>query len=141
MSKVISLRLKDDQVARLEREAHRLGRPPSQTAAILLEEALREREFPYIQFRDTVIGRQAFMAGTRIKVWMVESLARAYERDVTKVAEHLDEPIPKIEAALDYARTFPEEMERAIAENHPSLEELKRKLPNLEIFAVDATTP
>ena len=133
MSKVVSMRLRDDQVKRLDRIAGRLKRPPSQTAALLLEEALRLQEFPDIVFKDTIIEREAFLTGTRIKVWQVEELARVYDRDLAKVAEHLDEPVHRIEAAIAYAQAFPDEMETAIAGNSRSYEELKRILPNLKL--------
>jgi hypothetical protein len=60
VSKVVSLRLRDDQVERLQRTARYLGRSPTETAALLLEESLREREFAGIEFRDSPVGRQAF---------------------------------------------------------------------------------
>ncbi len=75
MSKVLSLRLKDDQIERLARAARRLGRTPSETAALLLEESLREREFTFIEFRDSPVGRQAYLKGTRLAVWQVTALA------------------------------------------------------------------
>src|ERR687887_152608 len=90
VSKVISLRLKDDQVQRLERAARRLGRSPSEAAALLLEESLRQREFAFIEFRDSPVGRQAYLQGTRLTVWQVVSLARTYGGDVAQTAAHLD---------------------------------------------------
>ena len=36
------------------------------------------RDFPGITFRDTGIGRQAYLRGTRLAVWMVALVARAY---------------------------------------------------------------
>ena len=69
MSKVVSMRLKDEQVDRLERAARRLGRSPSEAAALLLEEALRQRDFALIEFRDSPVGRQAYVHGTRLAVW------------------------------------------------------------------------
>ncbi len=46
MSKVVSMRLEDDQMERLKRAARQLGRTPAETASLLLEESLREREHP-----------------------------------------------------------------------------------------------
>ena len=45
MSKVVSFRLNEDQVERLHRAAHRSGRKVSETAALMIEEGLRKREF------------------------------------------------------------------------------------------------
>jgi hypothetical protein len=71
MSKVMSLRLKDEQVTRLQQAARSLGRSPSQAAVLLLEEALRARDFAFVEFRDSAFGRQAFLQGTRLAVWQV----------------------------------------------------------------------
>jgi uncharacterized protein (DUF433 family) len=137
MSKVVSLRLKDQQMERLQRAARQMGRTPSATAALLLEEALREREFAYIEFRDTVVGRQPYIRGTRLAIWQVVSLARNFDGDVDATASYLDIPKVAVQAALGYAAAFSQEIEDTIADAHPTLEELKRILPNLEVFTVD----
>src|SRR5205814_401430 len=95
MIRVVSLRLRNDQMERLQRAATRLGRSPSQSAALLLEESLRQRDYPFIEFRDSPAGRQAYLQGTRIAVWHVASIAREYEADASKVAAHLE--IPEIQ--------------------------------------------
>ena len=69
MSRVMSLRLQDSQIERLNRAARSSGRTASETAAILLEEALRQREFAFIEFRDSPVGRQAYLQGTRLAAW------------------------------------------------------------------------
>ncbi len=138
MSKVISLRLKDDQYDRLQRAARRLGRSPSESAVTLLEEALRQREFAFIEFRDSPVGRQAYLQGTRLAVWQVEWLARDYGRDLTKMAENLGIPSERFAAALNYAAAYPAEIEAAISENDVSPEALRRLIPNLEIVDIRA---
>ena len=82
MDRTITLELDDRQSERLERAAKQLGRTPVETIGLLLEEALREREFPLIEFRDTVVGREAFLRGTRLKVWMLVDIARSVGGDV-----------------------------------------------------------
>jgi uncharacterized protein (DUF433 family) len=138
MSKVVSLRLKDQQMERLERAARRLGRTPSETAALLLEESLREREFAFIEFRDSFVGRQAYIKGTRITVWQLVDIARSFG-DVGETAANLEIPAVAVSAALAYAAAYPEEIESAIADNSPSIDELKRLIPNLHIRTVDAS--
>lgn len=133
-SKVLSMRLREEQMARLQRVARRLGRTPSETAALLLEESLREAEFAYIQFRDSAVGRQAYIQGTRLPVWHVVSINRGYGGDVEKTAKHLVWLPIYVEAALNYAAAFPEEIEAAIKDNDKGYEELKRIVPNLELF-------
>ncbi len=137
MSKVVSLRLKEDQVERLERAARRLARSPSSAAVVLLEEALRQRDFPFIEFRDTMVGRQAYIKGTRLQVWMVKLIANDLDGDAQKVADYLGVPAIEIEAALRYSETYRDEIDAAIADNDRGPEELKKLIPNLEVFTVD----
>ena len=141
MSKVISLRLKDDQMQRLERAARRLGRTPSEAAALLLEESLRQREFAFIEFRDSPVGRQAYLQGTRLTVWQVVSLARIYGGDVAQTAAHLELPAVYITAALRYATAYPAEIDAAIADNACTPADLTQLIPNLEVIEVDAAAP
>ena len=103
MSKVLSLRLKEDQVERLERAARRWGRSPSSAAVLLLEEALRQREFPYVEFRDSVVGRQAYLNGHRLSVWQIEWIARYFDHDAGKTADYLRLRPVQVEGALSYA--------------------------------------
>jgi uncharacterized protein (DUF433 family) len=125
---------------RLERAARRLGRTPSETAALLLEESLREREFAFIEFRDSFVGRQAYIKGTRITVWQLVDIARSFG-DVGETAANLEIPAVAVSAALAYAAAYPEEIESAIADNSPTIDELKRLIPNLHIRTVDASAP
>jgi uncharacterized protein (DUF433 family) len=134
VSKVVSIRLKDEQYQELLRMARQERRTPSATAALLIDRELRERAFPLIEIRDTVVGEQAFLRGHRIKVWQVISLLRAYDGDVASVVDHLEEPRELIEAAIAYAARFPEETDAAIADNSTSVEELRKLLPNLRVF-------
>src|SRR5688500_3113700 len=132
MSKVVSIRLKDEQYEELLRVARCERRTPSATAAWLLDRELRERAFPLIEIRDTIVGPLAFLRGHRTKVWHVIWLLRGYDGDVDSVVEHLEEPRESIEAAIAYAQRFPDEIEHAIAENRRVSDELQRTLPKLE---------
>ena len=58
-SKVVSLRLKGEQVERLERTARRLGRTVAETAALLIEESLRQREVASVEFKDSAVPSTA----------------------------------------------------------------------------------
>ncbi len=51
MSKAITVRLKDDQLAALQEAARELRQSPSRVAATFVDEALRERVFTSIEFR------------------------------------------------------------------------------------------
>ena len=138
MSKVISLRLKDYQVESLARAARRMGRSPSETAAILLSEALRQRDFPFIEFRDSPVGRQAYLQGTRLTIWQIVEIARDYGGSIASTAEHVDTPKIQIAAALKYAAAFPEEIEAAISDNEWSADHIEQLVPNVKVMNVDA---
>ena len=140
MSTVISMRFGEDQIERLGRLARQIGKTPSETSALLVEEALRESEFGDIDFRSSPVGRQAYIQGPRLAVWQVVSIARSYGTDVERTADHLEWSRFRVEAALNYATTYPNEIETALAENAAcDFESLKRLLPHAEEFVfVDA---
>jgi hypothetical protein len=66
---VVSMRLPADCSNRLKRMANRHGWTPSDTSARLVEEGLRRSEFAYIDFRDSAVGRQAYLQGSTLAVW------------------------------------------------------------------------
>ena len=141
MSKVksISVKLNDEQIARLDHAAQQAGQTRAEMAATLLEEAFRLAEFPFVQFRDWGAGREAFLVGTRLRIWWVARLVRELGGDTTYVAKNWDLRETEVKGAVAYAEAFPDEMEAAERANDVSIEELKRKLPNLEVFTVDLT--
>jgi uncharacterized protein (DUF433 family) len=134
-STVISLRVSKDQAARLQRKARHLGCSPSETGALLLEECLRRDEFAFIDFRDSAVGRQAYIQGTRLAVWMVVKIARTYGGDANQAAEHLQRSPMQVQAALNYAKAFPQEIEAAI-QDHDSYDfgKTSRSLPQARLF-------
>ena len=94
-------------------------------------------EFPLIEFRDSPVGRQAYIQGSSLAVWEVMMIARDYNGDATAVARHLRWPEEKVRAAFNYTKAFPDEINQAIAENDAmDFEALKRVLPQIEVFIV-----
>jgi len=135
MSHVVSIRLPDEQAKRLKRQARRMQRPPSEAARMLLDEALRQADFPLIEFRDSPIGRQAYIKGGRVQVWMVVSIAEGYKNNLKKTAKHLQCPEEWVEAAYAYARAFPKEIRDAIEDNDAMTpEKFREKYPTLVPF-------
>jgi uncharacterized protein (DUF433 family) len=127
---VISMRLPADSGNRLKRMANRHGWTPSDASARLVEEGLRRSEFAFIDFRDSAAGRQACIQGSTLAVWEVLLLVQSYKGDVAAVAKHLKWPEAKVQAAINYAKAFPEETEGAVSENAAvDFEALKRMLP------------
>ena len=70
------MRIEGSQEERLGKMARRLGRSPSETSAMLVEEGLRRSEFAFMDFGDTPAGRHAFIQGTRLSVWMTVKIGR-----------------------------------------------------------------
>src|SRR5271165_3931787 len=132
---VVSMRLPAESGNRLKRMASRHGWTPSDASARLVEEGLRRSEFAFIDFRDSAAGRQACIQGSTLAVWEVMLLVRSYQGNVPAVAKHLRWPEAKVEAAVNYAEVFPEEIEEATSENHAAdFETLKRMLPQATEF-------
>jgi len=133
VSKVVSMRIADEQVERLQRVARRMGRTTSETGALLIEEGLRQSEFGHIEFRDSVVGRQAYLRGTSLAVWEVVSIAKRFDLDTNATANNLEWPLYRVKAALHYAAAFPNEIEAALADNDTySFETLRNILPQAE---------
>ncbi len=140
-SMVISMRLPAKSGQRLKRMARQHGWTPSDVSARLVEEGLRRSEFAFIDFRDTSTGRQACVQGSSLAVWEVMLLVRDYQNDVAAVAKHLRWPEAKAQAAINYSKTFPEEINNALADNGAvDFESLSRMLPQAKEFVLTERT-
>lgn len=129
-STVVSMRLSPESGNRLKRMASHHGWTASDAGARLVEEGLRRSEFALIDFRDSAVGRQAYIQGSSLAVWEVVLLVRSYKGNPSAVARHLKWPEAKVHAAINYAKAFPEEIENALSENAAmDFESLKRMLP------------
>lgn len=135
-SVVVSMRLPADSGKRLKQMATRHGWTASDAGARLVEEGLRRSEFAFIDFRDSAAGRQAYIQGSTLAAWEVVQLVRSYNEDAAAVAKHLHWPQTKVEAAINYAEAFTEEVEKALSENAATdFNALKRMLPGATKFA------
>ena len=131
---IISLRLPESRKATLQRFARRAGKKPAELGAQFLDEALRTVEFPHIEFRDSPVGRQAYVRGHSLAVWRVVELSRAYRGNPTQTAKHLQWPETVVQAAISYSTVFPEEIEHAIQDNASiTAGDLARMVPGLKI--------
>lgn len=136
-SMVVSMRLTEESGQRLKRMARRHGWTPSDTSARLVEEGLRRSEFALIDFRDSPVGRQAYIQGSTLAVWEVMMIVRAYKGSAKKAGEHLEWPEARVQAAVNYRDAYPEEIDEALAENDAmDFAALKRILPNLQEIRV-----
>ena len=94
-------------------------------------------EFAHIEFRNSPVGRQAYIKGSTLAVWEVISVAESYQLDVKQTARYLNWTEVRVQAALNYAEAFPEEIGFAIEDNDAAdFDALNRLLPNLESFSV-----
>jgi uncharacterized protein (DUF433 family) len=134
---VLTFRFHREEAEQLRDLARRSGSEPTQVGARFVVEGLRRAHFTGIDFRDTPVGRQAYLAGTRLAVWMVVAIIRSYGNHLPAAAKHLRKPTLLLEAALNYARAYPEEIEAAIRRNESvSAEELRRLLPGMRTIQV-----
>ena len=139
MSQVISTRLPDRTAERLKQLARRLGKTPSETGAILIEESLRESEFPYIEFRHSPLGRQPYLKNSSLALWEVIQIAQSYGLDEEKTAAHFHRPLEWVRSALLYAEAYRSEVQTAISDAQAMNETtIKRLLPQLETMTVSA---
>ncbi|HZO89142.1 MAG TPA: hypothetical protein VFB38_12465 [Chthonomonadaceae bacterium] len=138
MSQVLSLRLPDALVERLDRFARRQGNRMTRTKAglLLLDEALRENEFASIEFRDSPVGRQAYMKDSGLAVWEVILIAQHHEMDAERVAHYFQRPVEWVKAALNYYEAYREEIDQMIEDNRLGYDALKRLLPNLRLVEI-----
>ena len=124
------MRLPVESSKRLKRMANRHGWTASDASARLVEEGLRRSEFAFVDFRDSAAGRQAYIQGSSLAVWEVILLVRSYKNRAKAVAVHLRWPEAKVQAAINYAAAFQDEIELALTENEAAnLEDIRRLLP------------
>src|SRR5437667_7542172 len=90
------------------------GRTPSDLLAEYAEEIARRQRFCHIEFRDTPLGRMAYVEGTRSAVWLVNDLVRQNKGDTRKIARLHGWTETKVRAAVNYAEAYPEEIEPLI---------------------------
>lgn len=137
MSKVVSTRLAANTEARLQRLARRLGKTTSETGAMLIEESLRQNEFAYIEFRNSPIGRQAYMKNSNLAVWQVMMLAQKLNNDIAAIANHLQKSTPWVQAAFNYAEAYDSEIDLAIQDDLAiNYTTIKRLLPQTELLLI-----
>lgn len=127
---MINVELRDEQAVRLDRFATGLCKSRGEATAQLIEEGLRHAEFPAIEFRDSLVGRQAYLVGSRLAIWEVLMIAEGYGLDVSATAQHLQLEQERASQALRYASAFEAEVRYALEENRSiSAEKLRASLP------------
>jgi uncharacterized protein (DUF433 family) len=129
----VSVRLDKSVLAAIRAQARMTGKPLSRVIREMLELMLRMQRFPGIVFVEGPAGRRAHLAGTGLDVWEVIGLLREYQAAST-IREYFPQLSPiAIQVARAYAEAYPEEINTFLTLNDQSPEQMKRKLPWLEV--------
>src|SRR5438445_4825607 len=129
----VSVRLDKSVLAAIRAKARATDKPLSRVIREMLELMLRMQQFPGIVFVEGPAGRRAHVAGTGLDVWEVIRLLQEYQA-VSKLREAFP-PLSTIaiQVAKAYAEAYPEEINTFLALNNQSPEQLRKKLPWLEV--------
>lgn len=107
--------------------------PPTTLGAQFIAEGLRAARFPGIEFRNTPLGRMAYLKNSRLAVWLVRELVRQ-AGSTAKLARLIGRSAIQLEGALLYAKAFPEEMDAAARLNKRAPGALDETLPGHSVF-------
>jgi len=135
MSKTATLSVKLTLAERkdLNDLSHFRGTPPTALGAQFIAEGLRVARFPGIEFRNTPLGRMAYLKNSRLAVWLLRELVRQ-TGSVKKVAKLIGRSAVQLEGALLYARAFPTELDAAARLNKRAATALDEILPGHTVF-------
>lgn len=127
-SRPFSIRLSQTTDRFVAAEAQRTRRSKGAIVEALTEEAARMRRFPGIAFRGEDAMREAWVIGTGLDVWELIEMLQDHGSVERLVAETAT-PERAVELARAYHAGYPEEIDRAIAENRRPLSELRELYP------------
>jgi hypothetical protein len=132
----ISLRIKAEVKRELEQIARRFGTTAATLGADYLTQGVRTSAHPSIEFRQTPIGRMAYVRGVRLPVWLALDTIEECKGEVSKAARLLSLPVLLLNSAIAYAKAFPEEIAADREAGHASLDDLERLVPNHSFLRV-----
>lgn len=127
-SRPFSIRLSQTTDRFVTAEAQRTRRSRGAIVEALTEEAARMRRFPGIAFRGEDAMREAWVIGTGLDVWELIEMLQDYG-SVERLVAGTEIPARAVELARAYQTGYPEEIDRAIAENRRPLSELRELYP------------
>ena len=107
---VMTVRLPKDLGRGVDRYSAQTGHKPAQLGAMAVDEFMRRRSFPLIDFRETAVGRVAYVKGTRLAVYWLTDAIKRLRGNVQRAAESWGLSPEKVRAALQYAETYPKEI-------------------------------
>jgi uncharacterized protein (DUF433 family) len=132
-SQPFSLRLDASLDARITREAQRTRRSKGAVLESLADEAMRARRYPGLAFRGSDWNRRPWVIGTALDVWEIIDALRDFGTPDQLLAES-DLTEVQLSLALAYYDEFHDEIDRAIAENRRSPDELRREYPTIDVL-------
>src|SRR6266496_1217719 len=106
----MTVRLPKDLGLGVERYSARTGHKPAKLGALAVDEFMRRRSFPLIDFRETAAGRVAYVKGTRFAVYWLASAIKRLCGNIEKASLTWSLSLEKIRAALHYAESYPREI-------------------------------
>lgn len=136
-SEPFSIRLSPRLNSLVAEEAKRTQRSKGAIIERLADEALRCRRFPGIAFREEDWNRRAWVIGTALDVWEIIQALEDFGWSVARMASESDLEERQIEIAVAYHKEYPEEIDRAVAENRRPIEELRKLYPSIDVLIAD----
>ena len=106
----MTVRLTKELGLGVERYSAQTGHKPAKLGALAVDEFMRRRAFPLIDFRETSAGRVAYLKGTRLAVYWLADAVKRLSGDIEKAAETWELSLEKVRAALHYAEAYPREI-------------------------------
>lgn len=135
-TKPLSLRVPAQVKSELENIARRFGTSPATLGADFLTQGVRTAQHPSVEFRQTPAGRMAYLRGVRLPIWLAVQTVEDCKGNAGKAARLLKLPVLLLNAALAYARAFPDEIAADREAGHRPLEELEALVPHHSFLRV-----
>jgi uncharacterized protein (DUF433 family) len=131
MTRARGIRIADELVHEISREAEARGVSWSAMTTALLTEALKMRRVPGIVMVDGPTGRRAVVAGSGLDVWEIIATWQVGGKDERQLAQHYPWLTqPQVRAALAYYALYPDDIEARLAREHQwTPERVRRELP------------
>jgi uncharacterized protein (DUF433 family) len=107
---VITVRLPKDLGLGVRRYSAQTGCKPAKVGALAVDEFLRRQTFPLIDFRESAVGRVAYVKGTRLAVYWLADAVKRLRGNIKRAAELWELSPEKLRAALQYAEAYPQEI-------------------------------
>jgi uncharacterized protein (DUF433 family) len=107
---VMTVRLPKDLGLGVKHYSAQTGHKPAKVGTLAVDEFLRRRTFPLIDFRESAMGRVAYVKGTRLAVYWLTDAVKRLRGNIKKAAEIWELSPEKISAALHYAEAYPQEI-------------------------------